>query len=131
MVTALAAAAGVSQPSMTELVQRLERHGLVVRLRFDLVEGGAAALNFGDDVLGGGFPDKWLGIVVPVLCPGGDCGGEVGDAAECAAAQAFVGEFFEPAFDQVQPGTRGRGVVQVPAATFFVREPFRDLRGGM
>ncbi|MGB8388030.1 MAG: hypothetical protein WCE76_09410, partial [Mycobacterium sp.] len=27
---------------------------LVVRLRFDLVEGGAAALNFGDDVLGGG-----------------------------------------------------------------------------
>src|ERR1700677_4180574 len=87
---------------------------LVVRLRFDLVEGGAAALNFGDDVLGGGFPDEWLGIVVPVFCPGGDCGGEVGDAAECAAAQAFVGEFFEPAFDQVQPGTRGRGVVQVP-----------------
>src|ERR1700677_1522285 len=53
---------------------------LVVRLRFDLVEGGAAALNFGDDVLGGGFPDEWLGIVVPVFCPGGDCGGEVGGA---------------------------------------------------
>jgi DNA-binding MarR family transcriptional regulator len=31
-VTALAAAAGVGQPSMTELVQRLERQGLVTRI---------------------------------------------------------------------------------------------------
>ena len=69
--------------------------------------------------------------MVMVFGPGGDRGSEVGDASESAAAQAFVGEFFEPAFDQVQPGTRGRGVVQVPAATIFVREPFRDFRGGM
>src|SRR5271169_5024552 len=94
---------------------------LVVCLRFDLVEGGASALNLGDDVVGGGLPDEWLWVVVPVLRPRGDCGGEVGDAGESATAQAFVGEFLEPAFDQVQPGTRSRRVVQVPAAAVLVR----------
>jgi DNA-binding MarR family transcriptional regulator len=31
-LTALAAAEGISQPAMTQLIQRLERHGLVERL---------------------------------------------------------------------------------------------------
>ena len=79
-------------------------------------EGGASALNLGDDVVGGGLPDEWFWVLVLVLGPRGDRGGEVGDARECATAQAFVGEFFEPAFDQVQPRTRSRRVVQVPAA---------------
>src|SRR5271169_1949103 len=106
-------------------------HQLVVCLRFDLVEGGASALNLGDDVVGGGLPDEWLWVVVPVLRPRGDCGGEVGDAGESATAQAFVGEFLEPAFDQVQPGTRSRRVVQVPAAAVLVREPLGDFRSGV
>ena len=41
-LTALAAAAGVSQPSMTELVHRLERQGLAIRV--DDPEDGRAAL---------------------------------------------------------------------------------------
>jgi DNA-binding MarR family transcriptional regulator len=41
-VTALAAATGIGQPSMTELVQRLERQGLVTRV--DDPEDGRAAL---------------------------------------------------------------------------------------
>jgi DNA-binding MarR family transcriptional regulator len=41
-VTALAAAAGISQPAMTELVQRLERKGVVTRI--DDPEDGRAAL---------------------------------------------------------------------------------------
>jgi DNA-binding MarR family transcriptional regulator len=41
-VTTLAAAAGIGQPSMTELVQRLERQGLVTRV--DDPEDGRAAL---------------------------------------------------------------------------------------
>jgi DNA-binding MarR family transcriptional regulator len=41
-VTALAAAAGISQPSMTELAQRLERQGLVTRI--DDPGDGRAAL---------------------------------------------------------------------------------------
>ena len=59
---------------------------LVVRLRFDLVQGGSAASDLGDDVLGGGFPDEWFGVGVPVFGPGGDGLAEVGDAGKHAAA---------------------------------------------
>ena len=63
------------------------RHNrLVVRLRIDLVEGGAAALDLGDDVGGGGFPDKGLGVGVPMLGPGGDGRAKIGDAGEGATA---------------------------------------------
>ena len=41
-LTALAAAAGISQPSMTELVHRLQRQGLVTRINDP--EDGRAAL---------------------------------------------------------------------------------------
>jgi hypothetical protein len=87
----------------------------VVSLRFHVVEGGSAALDFGDDVVSGGFPDDGFGVGVPLGGPGGDGFGEVSDAGEGASTKWCVGEFFEPSFDQVQPGTRGRGVVQVPA----------------
>jgi hypothetical protein len=59
---------------------------LVVRLGFDLVEGGAAALNLGDDVFRGGFPDERLGVFVPVLRPCGDGRGQLVNAGEHAAA---------------------------------------------
>jgi DNA-binding MarR family transcriptional regulator len=53
-LTALAAKEGVSQPSMTQLIQRMERHGLVTRLTdpddgrvalVALTEAGTAILN--------------------------------------------------------------------------------------
>lgn len=59
---------------------------LVVRLRFDSAEGVATALNLGDDVVCGGFPDKRFGVEVPILGPGDDRSAEFGDAAERAAA---------------------------------------------
>src|SRR6516225_3872775 len=80
---------------------------LVVRLRFDLVKGLAATFDLRDDVVGAGFPYERFGIEIPVLGPLGDGGAEFGDAGERAATQAFIGEFFEPALDQVQPGARG------------------------
>ena len=43
-LTALATAAGISQPSMTELVQRLERQGLAIRL-IDPEDGRAALVD--------------------------------------------------------------------------------------
>jgi DNA-binding MarR family transcriptional regulator len=52
-LTALAAAEGVTQPSMTQLAQRLERQGLVTRLNDD-VDGRVtlvAILDAGRDVL--------------------------------------------------------------------------------
>jgi hypothetical protein len=57
------------------------------------VERGAAALDLGDDVLGSGFPDERFRVEVPVLGPGGDRFGEVGDAGEPAPAQTPVGQF--------------------------------------
>jgi DNA-binding MarR family transcriptional regulator len=46
-LTALATAEGVSQPSMSQLVQRLERQGLVVRLS-DPDDGRAALIDITD-----------------------------------------------------------------------------------
>jgi DNA-binding MarR family transcriptional regulator len=43
-LTALCAAAGISQPSMTELIKRLERQGLATRIN-DPEDGRAALLN--------------------------------------------------------------------------------------
>ena len=43
-LTAMATAAGISQPSMTELVQRLERQGLAIRLA-DPEDGRAALVD--------------------------------------------------------------------------------------
>jgi hypothetical protein len=67
------------------------------------VEGVASPLDFRNDLVGGCFSNKGLGVGVPVLGPGGDGVGEFSDVGEPAAPQPFVGEFFEPAFDQVQP----------------------------
>jgi DNA-binding MarR family transcriptional regulator len=44
VITTLAAAAGIGQPSMTELVQRLERQALVTRIN-DPQDGRAALVT--------------------------------------------------------------------------------------
>ena len=35
----------------------------MVCLRFDLVQRFASAFYLGDDVVGGGFPDEWCGVL--------------------------------------------------------------------
>ena len=85
---------------------------LVVRLRF----------------VRGGLPDEGLGIAVPVLGPKGDRVGEVSDGGEHATTEPFIGQFLEPAFDEIEPGTRRRGGVHVPSATVLVGQPLCDLR---
>ena len=46
-VTTLAAAAGIGQPSMTQMIQRLERQGLVTRVD-DPEDGRVALVSLGD-----------------------------------------------------------------------------------
>src|SRR4051794_10811920 len=101
---------------------------LVVRLSFDLVEGGAAALDLGDDVFGRRFPDERLGVGVPVLGPDRDGLGEICDAGETSPPQPLVGQLLEPPLDQVQPRTRRRCEMQVPATAVLVCQPLGHLR---
>lgn len=62
---------------------------------------------------GAGGPDQGSGVVVVSGEVVLDRGDQVWHGVEHAAAQGFVGEHSEPAFDQVQPGARGRGEVEV------------------
>ncbi len=59
---------------------------VVVRRRFDLVEGDATALDLLDDLGCGCVPHERLGIVIPVLDPLLDGCDQVRDAGENAAA---------------------------------------------
>lgn len=47
-VTTLAAAAGIGQPAMTEMIQRLERQGLVIRVD-DPEDGRVALVSLSDE----------------------------------------------------------------------------------
>ena len=59
--------------------------------------------DFGED-FGGGFGlFVGLGVVVPVVGPFFDGVDEVVEAVKAGTRELFVGEFFEPAFDQVRP----------------------------
>ena len=73
------------------------------------MQGGAAALDFFEDVGSGGGPDEGLGMLVvlsDVVLNGGD---EFVDAAKNAAAQALDGEIAKESLDHVQPRRRGGG----------------------
>lgn len=94
---------------------------LVVCLGFG--EGGSASFDFCDDVVGGFGPGEGFGVVVPVLGPGVDGLGQLGDGAEAVLGEGFAGEHGEPGFDEVEPRRRGRGEVQVPAPAPGVGEP--------
>ena len=54
-----------------------------------------------------------------------DRGDEVGHGVEDAAPQRFVGQFPEPAFDQVEPRRRCRGEVEVEPRVFV--QPVRNV----
>jgi hypothetical protein len=54
-----------------------------------------------------------------------DRGNQIVNAQERTTADAFVGQFREPAFDQVQPTATGRDVVHREAR--MLRQPSLDL----
>src|SRR3977135_1683443 len=80
-----------------------------------LFEGDASASDLGEDLFGGGGPEEWFRVVVVHAEVVLDRGYQVGDAVEGAAADGFGGDVGEEAFDQVEPGGRGWGEVQVEA----------------
>jgi hypothetical protein len=69
-------------------------------------------------------PDEWLGIFVVNVDVFPESRLPFSHAAKYAAADAFVGDFGEPALDQVEPGAVGECEVQVKARPFC--KPFPD-----
>jgi hypothetical protein len=65
------------------------------------------------DAGGGLAPAKWLGVLVPLLQPSHDGFLQAGDIVEAAAADGLAGNQREPALDQVEPGSAGRGEMQL------------------
>ena len=75
-----------------------------------------------------GWTRRWrshvgFGVVVVGVDVFLDRGDELGHRAEHAAPQRFVGQFPEPAFDQVEPRRRGRGEVEVEPRVFVQPRP--------
>src|SRR5437763_14819133 len=85
----------------------------------------AAAGEVGKVRIDRGIPNEWLRMYVPygyeVLKPGD----QIVDAQERIAADALVGHFREPAFDQIQPTATGGDVVHHEAWT--LRHPCLNL----
>jgi ComEC/Rec2-related protein len=65
-----------------------------------------------DDFVGVGGPSEGLRVVLGLVEESVDGGLEIDDRAEDTALQASLGEFGEKALDGVEPGSRGRGVVE-------------------
>ena len=68
-----------------------------------------------EDLVGGLGPHERLGVLVPFVDPAADVAFQVDDGVVCGTAEFAGGQFGEPALDEVEPGRRGRGEVQVEA----------------
>ena len=93
------------------------------------VFGRCAASRPFEDGVDRGCRDEGFGDRVVSGEVGVDRGGEVGDAVEDAAAERFLGEFAEPAFDEVEPGARGWDEVEVEAGRRLVGDDPRASAG--
>ena len=73
------------------------------------------APDSGDDLIGIGGPGEGLGVIVGLAQEAVDGGLEFDNRAEHAAFEAAAGQFGKEALDGVEPGARGRGVVEEEA----------------
>ena len=78
-----------------------------------------------DDAVGVGGPDERLGSGIVLGEVAIDRGLEVDQRMEHATLQPTAGELGEEGLDRVEPGGRGRGVVEGPAG--MPLEPGADL----
>ena len=71
--------------------------------------------DFADDGIGVGGPHEGFGIVIGLAQEAVDGGLQIGDAFEDAALQPTPGQLGKEALDRVEPGSRGRGEVEMKA----------------
>jgi len=94
----------------------------------ELLDGGLDELDFGQDLVGGGGPDKRLGVGVPMVDVVADLGDEYLDRGERAAADSPAGDDGEPGPDLVDPDGSDRTVV--PRRSPPDTPSYRNLRRG-
>ena len=73
--------------------------------------------------------NEGFGVVVPALGPHFDGLDESIDTGEGSSAEPPVGELFEPPLDQVEPGGRGGGEVEMPPLPSGMSQPLGHRRG--
>lgn len=100
---------------------------LDLRLVSRVVDSLAVAGEGVEDLVGGLGPDEGLGVSVPLVDPAAQVSFEFDHAAMGRAAQFAVGQFGEPALDQVEPGGAGGGEVQVEPG--MAQQPVLDRWG--
>src|SRR6185295_526499 len=89
------------------------------------MEFAAGALDLGEDVGGGGRPDKRRRSGVVVVEVGRDCFDQLGQAAEDSAPQAPGGQVTKEALHHVEPRGTRRSKVQMKTGMLF--QPRFDL----
>ena len=72
-------------------------------------------IDGGDDLIGIGGPDEWLGVIVVLFDEAVDSAVQVVKGFEDTAFEAALGELGEEAFDGVEPGA-GSGFMSLPSA---------------
>ena len=83
-----------------------------------------------DDFIGIGGPHEGFGVIVGFLQEAVDGGLEIDNRAEDPAFEAAFGQLGEEALDRIEPGGRGRGVVEDKAGVSVEPGPNPHLRGG-
>src|SRR3954447_1923943 len=106
---------------MPAMVRTQERCSTLV----DRVRRSVASLSGSDDAVGVGGPDERLGFGVVLGEVAVDGGLKLDQRMEHAALEPTLGEPGEEGLDRVEPGGRGRGVVEGPAG--MALEPGADL----
>jgi hypothetical protein len=89
----------------------------------------ATTRESGNDGIDRRSPNEWLRIFVPRGEELVDRGDEIVDAEERITANAFVREFSEPAFNQVQPAAACWHILDYKAGMF--PQPGLDFGGAM
>ena len=77
------------------------------------------ASDGGDDVIGIGGPDEGFGALIGLGEEAFDGGLEIDDRVEDPALEAAPGQLGEEALDRIEPGGRGRGVMEDKARVTF------------
>jgi len=114
--------------NQNKAIHEFEKNSLVFRLANMLTK----SFDLFEDGIGGGGPDKRLGVNIGVLDKMIDLPDQVFHASECSPADRLLGDDVEPDFDLIEPRGVRRGEVDlIPGAAGQPTFDPRMLMGGV